>query len=848
MALRGTSGAKESEKAAVETRKPKEHIPHGILSDRWRSLAASMGFGEAQIRALVNPHSTRQAISESQTAQATPATDNAKVIDIRSVADRQHDRHGEAGRTTQGEVTDGLRRKDASARDQRDLNKESPEARRFREFVNDLAQKGQRDQTRQSRTGSQSDGQQERAAAKGEGPPVDTVAMKRLVVRASETQVPKDGISRLIDHLIDKVPHSRRDQKKFEDALGTPEQRAKRLNELLSIAASAAEDRRHFLSPGYVNRQFGKFGGQGEAFREAATEIMSLKGAAAVVQTGAGTERETFLRTLRDIYRAAGYKVVGVAPTGTAATHLEMATGIPTHSTTQFLFRTSPPVSTVLKHHAKEMLHAVLNHPTYKFERWSMDRQTVLVVADAQNLHTPDMKALQSAARAAKAKIVFVGDTRQFKAREPANPFDALAQRVGAVRLPDSPRPMEAWAQTAVEQVTRGDVSGALSQYANANRLYLANDYNQAAAKLIRQWAAVPQENRSAETLIVARTEQEAKILNRAAQYARKERGELGWLLRQRIDGQWMYRNDRVRFVRGSRSTDWIKGNSAILLGYDANRSAVDRINQAISQRVAQLVTSLPENAALSRGETWVVLDELRFLGKMPMAPQLASFGRTKGCRVIVAPQDISGVYAVYEEHPADEMLALCANVGVLHLDSPKTRDWAAKFFGDYEAWETDNGGSVTHGKTNGYGPGGPSYSTSSSMGSSWNKRIVKRESVLPSEFFNLPITNRIDGMQGFFATPRIGAWRARISPQYIDDHLPPNDRQALPFIPRSEDALAPLRWSPDEEQRYTAVVSVPGTTLFDTSDSPKPSGEKDAEPKQKARTTKKRRGSLPSW
>lgn len=255
-----------------------------------------------------------------------------------------------------------------------------------------------------------------------------------------------------------------------------------------------------------------------------------------------------------------------------------------------------------------------------------------------------------------------------------------------------------------------------------------------------------------------------------------------------------------ARCERSVGLVDWIKDRSILLLGYDANRQAVDRINQAIFQRASQLVCSLPEAGEGNAEHTWVVLDEVRFTGKLPMLPELISFGRTKNAHVVLAPQDLDGLIDVYGENRANELLTLCGNVGILRLNSPRTRDWASKFFGDYESWETETSRSSTRGGSS------SSRDSSSSWSETWGSstRRVKRESVLPSEFFNLPPTNRENGMHGFFATPAMGAWRAGISPAFIDTHLPPSDPTADPFIPRPNFAVDPVRWTKEEEDGFT--------------------------------------------
>ncbi len=286
-----------------------------------------------------------------------------------------------------------------------------------------------------------------------------------------------------------------------------------------------------------------------------------------------------------------------------------------------------------------------------------------------------------------------------------------------------------------------------------------------------------------------------------------------------------------ARCDRSISLTEWIEDRSVILLGYDANRQAVDRINQAIFQRAAQLICSLSESGESNREHTWVVLDEVRFTGKLSMLSELISFGRTKNAHVVLAPQDIDGLINVYGENRANEMLALCGNIGVLRLISPKTREWAAKLFGDYEAFEIDENWSSTVGGSSGPSGGGSSWSRTWG----WSKRRVKRESILPSDFFNLPPTNRQNGMHGFFATPAMkGAWRAEIPPAFIDAHLPPIDPEALPFIPRSNFAVDPVRWTEEDEKRFTRPPEAKTTPSDDEPSEASDDESKKSPPKDK--------------
>ncbi len=315
---------------------------------------------------------------------------------------------------------------------------------------------------------------------------------------------------------------------------------------------------------------------------------------------------------------------------------------------------------------------------------------------------------------------------------------------------------------------------------------------------------------------------------------------------------------------------------TVLLLGTDENRAAVDRINQAMFTRIVQLITAKaedPQDPDHSRDLTWFFLDELRFAGELPLLGNLISLARSKGARVVLASQDIDGLYEAYGPHKADELLGLCGNVAVFRLISPKTRDWAARLFGDYEAWEEDFSFSVSGDrpwfKRYEFAIIGP-RSGGRTESATTHKKIVKRESILPSEFFCFPVPGPDKGIPGMFASPAIGAWRGPIDWSFIKQRLkdkhplaegfrgrPPADYDplppspivppapasppvvpvapAVPAAPPAPDPVQPALPEPPDEPP-PGPTPPPPTTLFDNP--PRPAGPP-APPRRRGRLPK---------
>lgn len=185
---------------------------------------------------------------------------------------------------------------------------------------------------------------------------------------------------------------------------------------------------------------------------------------------------------------------------------------------------------------------------------------------------------------------------------------------------------------------------------------------------------------------------------------------------------------------------EWHLSSGVLLLGADPSRNrTMQRVNQLLMKRVSQLALSRNDERPVDL--TWFFLDEVREAGKLDGLRRLMTEGRSKGVRVVLGFQDIEGLYSLYDEHEAEEMVGLCANRIVLHLDTPKTRKWASEFFGEEEAVLPTKGASDTTG-----------HMPTSSDSTQWG--IGLRANMLPIEFHKLKLGNPVDGIELFFAIP----------------------------------------------------------------------------------------------
>src|SRR5207244_4043486 len=151
-----------------------------------------------------------------------------------------------------------------------------------------------------------------------------------------------------------------------------------------------------------------------------------------------------------------------------------------------------------------------------------------------------EMATLLSKAEAAGAKVILSGDNSQIAKREPHNAFSEVAAITGKITLPEPAKQSEQWMTDADRQAAQGDVRGALSQYAFAERLHRLKDHRSAAVALVDHWKRLPRSEQDGKTLLIAASTRETQLLNRLAQEARRQSKTLPHLMWQRVGKDWV--------------------------------------------------------------------------------------------------------------------------------------------------------------------------------------------------------------------------------------------------------------------------------------------------------------------
>ncbi len=194
----------------------------------------------------------------------------------------------------------------------------------------------------------------------------------------------------------------------------------------------------------------------------AAVRDLTASGVRVAVMVGrAGTGKTHTLATVRTVYAAAGYSVVGLAPSARAARELESGSGI---------------VSSTIARHL--------------VEQRDVDATTLVVVDEAAMASVRDLAAVIDQATRAGAKVLLVGDHHHLPEVAVGGGFraalDTLGERV--VELTVNRRQQHEWERAALDELRCGQISAVFTAYQDHGRVVVADDPQQLHARAIADW------------------------------------------------------------------------------------------------------------------------------------------------------------------------------------------------------------------------------------------------------------------------------------------------------------------------------------------------------------------------
>jgi conjugative relaxase-like TrwC/TraI family protein len=295
-----------------------------------------------------------------------------------------------------------------------------------------------------------------------------------------------------------------------------------------------------------------------ESQRTAVQEILTSRDQATTLEGAAGTGKTTALAAVRDAAEREGYEVQGFAPTSRAAHKLAEA-GIESSTLQQHLARGDDQAQ-----------------PT--------DQKRLYVLDEASLASTKQMHTFLQRLRP-DDRVLLVGDVRQHEAVEAGRPYHQLQEAgIRTAHLEEIVRQRDPELKVVVEQLSRGDVHGAVEGLDDQGRVYEIGPREERLTAIANEYAKDPQA-----TLVVSPDNQSRQDLNDVIHRAMQREGHVDrdehrtpvLAPRQEITGadrQWAERyeqGDVIRYSRGSKALGIEAGDYARVEGVDTKNNQV---------------------------------------------------------------------------------------------------------------------------------------------------------------------------------------------------------------------------------------------------------------------------------
>ena len=405
-----------------------------------------------------------------------------------------------------------------------------------------------------------------------------------------------------------------------------------------------------------------------EGQKAAVRTILAAKDHVIGVQGYAGTGKTTMLKRVRVLAERRGYRVAGLAPSASAANTLGKEAGIESETLQRFLAR-----------------HAGLieGRGTAKGLRNLRSRfaRTILVVDESSLASSEQMRGLLRAATTLRlARVVLVGDEKQFGAVEAGKPFAQLrAAGMQTVVMDEIVRQRDAELREAVRASLAGEVKAAFAKLGG----HIAQvDKGELGAHAAARWLQLAPEQRTA-TGVTAPTRALRDTINETIRAQLVAEGAVAGPARQveKLVSRGLTRaqmtvasnyaiGDTVIFNRAYKTLGVTAGDERRGVGVDRQWKRVD-----LADDQGRIVKWAPERLAAAKGGVEVyrgVAMELRAGDRVRWTRNDPGAGLVNGATATVERIERGGVRFRLEDGSVTRLAG--ADPQLRHLD----RAWAA--------------------------------------------------------------------------------------------------------------------------------------------------------------------------
>lgn len=298
--------------------------------------------------------------------------------------------------------------------------------------------------------------------------------------------------------------------------------------EMASRAGWLADKGRHGIEDTLRESVLGRHTRLSDEQRTAIAHV-TAEGHITAVIGRAGAGKTTMMKAAREVWQAAGYRVIGAALAGKAAEGLEKEAGIPSKTLSSWQLRWS---------HGRD----------------GLDGKTVFVLDEAGMVASRQMAHVVETVTKAGAKLVLIGDPEQLQPIEAGAAFRMIAARIGYAELDTIYRQHQQWMRDASLDLAKGKIDRALQAYDAHGRLHGSTLKAGAINTLIDDWNRSYDPQKS--SLILAHLRRDVHLLNRMARARLVGRGLLqyGSVFSTEEGERHFAAGDRIVFLKNDAS------------------------------------------------------------------------------------------------------------------------------------------------------------------------------------------------------------------------------------------------------------------------------------------------------
>jgi len=338
------------------------------------------------------------------------------------------------------------------------------------------------------------------------------------------------------------------------------EEQAVNLVSRLAVAPFEQKDITNSIIAAHLTTHFSYLSDAQKAAVTGLTQEQSL----AVLIGRAGAGKTTTLKAVSNIYKEAGYKVMGASLSAMAADNLGKEAGIEAATLHRWIYQWERYQSAQEKFLSFD---SVMEEGMFKqlgwyqdlkrFEGSALTNKTVMIVDEAGMVGTRLWNQLLVYAKNAGAKLIAVGDDHQFKAIEAGDFFRELKDQASAsnalFELNTIYRQRSAWMQEASTKFANLEIQEALQSYEHHGHVHQTTK-NDLAQEIARTYVENLRHHPNTSRLVLAFTNVQVQEINQAIRLELKREGILPQEDSISLNGQSFTVGDRIVFLENDKS------------------------------------------------------------------------------------------------------------------------------------------------------------------------------------------------------------------------------------------------------------------------------------------------------